>query len=188
MRGTSASHALPLLENVLTLFGFVFPGVTFLHSLGRLARAGRPWPYAACVLAAMAMGAGTAHATEPLPAAAESNAAHPLWGSWEASASTPACKESLHYQPDGTRQASSGTSQSQGTYRISAKPSLLGFYQLQDTLTQSNGQADCWGDAAPEIGDSRVVYVQFSPKHTQFIVCKEESLKACFGPFTRQTP
>lgn len=173
----------------MTLFGSVFRGVTFVHWASSLATASRPWRYAGCMLvAAIAMGAGTANAVEPLAGEVESTTPHPLWGSWAGNATNTSCKETLRYQPDGTRQASSGTSQSQGTYNVTSKPSLLGFYQLQDTLTQSNGQADCWGDAAPEVGQSSVVYVQFSPKHTQFIVCKEASLKACFGPFTRQTP
>ena len=191
MRDLSASHATPpFLENVLTLFGSVFRGVIVPHSAGALGAASRLWRYLGCMLAAagMSAGGGAAHANESVSVATESAAAHPLWGSWAGSVPNTSCKETVRYQPDGTRQASSGTSQSQGTYSIASKPSLLGFYQLQDTLTQSKGQADCWGDAAPEVGQSSVVYVQFSPTHTQFIVCKEESLKACFGPFARQTP
>ena len=64
-------------------------------------------------------------------------------------------------------------------------PSLLGFYRLSETVTQSNDKPDCAGDVHPAGGEPVTRFVQFSPKHDQFIVCKQEELKACYGPLKR---
>ncbi len=64
-------------------------------------------------------------------------------------------------------------------------PSLLGFYRVAETVIEANGKPDCSGDLHEVSGEPVTRFIQFSPKRDQFIVCKEESLKACFGPFKR---
>lgn len=114
-----------------------------------------------------------------------SSAVHPLVGRWAWVLPGKSCGESLAYRADGTRSASSGQEQTQSRYEISAMPSLLGFYRLSETVTQSNDKPDCAGDLHPSTGEPVTRFVQFSPKHDQFIVCKEEELKACYGPLKR---
>ena len=114
-----------------------------------------------------------------------SSAVPPLVGGWAWSLPGKSCSESLTYRADGTRSASSGQEQTQSHYEISAMPSLLGFYRLSETVTQSNDKLDCAGDVNPASGEPVTRFVQFSPKHDQFIVCKEEELKACYGPLKR---
>lgn len=95
------------------------------------------------------------------------------------------CVETWQYRADGTRQLSSGDELSQARYEISAQPSLLGFYRLVETVTQASTKPDCAGDLHEATGESLTRYLQFSPRHEQLIVCREESLKACFGPIKR---
>ena len=64
-------------------------------------------------------------------------------------------------------------------------PSLLGFYRLVETVTESNGKRDCSGDLHEASGEPLTRFIQLSPKRDQFIVCKKEELKACFGPLRR---
>ena len=95
------------------------------------------------------------------------------------------CTETLSYSANGTRQGSSGEEVTQSRYEVSAMPSLLGFYRLTETVTQSNGKRDCSGDLHEATGEPVTRFVQFSPQKDQLIVCKEESLQACFGPLKR---
>ncbi|CAN5458399.1 hypothetical protein BH10PSE16_BH10PSE16_24010 [soil metagenome] len=124
-------------------------------------------------------------AAEPLlaPPAAQ----HPLTGSWSwtLQGKDKPCTENLHYRADGTRQGSSGEETTQSRYEVSPMPSLLGFYRLTETVTEGNGKKDCSGDLHEATGEPVTHFIQFSPKKDQLIVCREESLKACFGPLKR---
>lgn len=132
--------------------------------------------------AALLCGLITAHAAPPAQPPA---AAHPLSARWTWTLPGKACTETWHYRADGTRHASSGEEASQSVYQASALPSLLGFYRVTETVTQSNGQPDCAGDVHAASEEPLTRFIQFSPKHDQLIVCREESLKACFGPLRR---
>ncbi|MGV8805710.1 MAG: hypothetical protein ACWA6Y_12195 [Polaromonas sp.] len=129
--------------------------------------------------------ANAASASAAASGAAAAPAVHPLVGRWAWVLPGKSCGESLTYRTDGTRSASSGQEQTQSRYEISAMPSLLGFYRLSETVTQSNNQPDCAGDVHPATDEPVMRFVQFSPRHDQFIVCKEEELKACYGPLKR---
>lgn len=137
----------------------------------------RTLPLLAALLCTGLAGAQTAAPVQP----------HPLVASWSWSLPGKSCTESLQYRPGGTRQGSSGGQTSLARYEVSPLPGLTGFYRLTETVTESNGQADCAGDPPGAIGEPVTRFIQFSPRHDQLIVCREESLKACFGPL-RRTP
>ena len=122
-------------------------------------------------------------ATVTVPAA---SAQHPITGSWTWTLPGKKCTETWHYRASGTRTGSSGEETTQSRYEVSAMPSLLGFYRLVETVTEGNGKKDCSGDLHEASGEPVTRFIQFSPKRDQLIVCKEESLKACFGPLKRQ--
>lgn len=124
----------------------------------------------------------SARAAEPLASAA---LLHPLTASWSWTLPGKPCTEQLHYRADGTRLGSSGEETTQSRYEVAAIPSLLGFYRLTETVTDSNGQRDCSGDLHEASGEPMTRFIQFSPKKDQLIVCREESLEACFGPLKR---
>lgn len=124
----------------------------------------------------------SAHAAKPLTPAV---ASHPLIASWSWTLPGKSCTEQLHYRANGTRLSSSGEETTKSRYEVTRIPSLLGFYRLSETVTDSNGKRDCSGDLHEAPGEPLTRYIQFSPKKDQFIVCREESLEACFGPFKR---
>lgn len=133
------------------------------------------------VLAAVVLGlAPLQAAAEPPPAPA-----HPIVGSWSWQVFGGPCRESLQYRANGSMRASSGEALTAWTYHISATPGPKGFYKLVETTTETNGKADCSGDVVADDNVAHTRYIQFSPARDRLIVCRDESLTACFGPLTR---
>lgn len=124
-------------------------------------------------------------ATDLSPGTAAIPAQHPLTGNWAWTLPGKPCSETLKYRADGTRTSTSGEEITQSRYEISPMPSLLGFYRLVETITESNSKRDCSGDLHEASGEPVIRFIQFNPKRDQFIVCREEELKACFGPLKR---
>ncbi|MEO7887674.1 MAG: hypothetical protein ABIR76_13140 [Polaromonas sp.] len=143
-------------------------------------------PAAGFLLAAMLCGLATAQPAKPA-APIRATAPHPLVGtwSWTLPGKEKACTETWQYHANGTRLTTSGEEVTRGDYNITAAPSAQGFYRLSDTVTESNGKRDCSRDLHEASDPPAVRFIQFSPKQDQFIVCKAESLEACFGPFRR---
>ena len=131
---------------------------------------------ALCLVGAPSIAAGPANAP---------TGTHPISGQWTWTLPGKACTETLQYRTGGKRLGSSGEEVTEAEFQITPLPSLLGFYRLVETVTQSNGKADCAADLHEASGNSVTRFIQLSPKLDQMIVCKEESLKACFGPLKR---
>ena len=110
---------------------------------------------------------------------------HPISGKWTWTLPGKACTETVEYSTSGKRLGTSGEDVLESEFQITPTPSLLGFYRVVETVTQSNGKPDCAGDVHAAPGDSVTRFIQLSPKLDQMIVCREESLKACFGPLKR---
>lgn len=127
----------------------------------------------------------TIHAVAADPAVTQALAAHPLTGKWTSTLPGKACTETVHYRADGKRVGTSGEEVTEADFQITPKPSLFGFYRLNETLTVGNGKRDCAGDLHVAGDESTVRFIQFSPKNDQLIVCKTESLQACYGPLRR---
>ena len=119
------------------------------------------------------------------PAVAPLSVTHPISGQWTWTLPGKACTETLQYSTGGKRLGSSGEEVTESEFQITPMPGLLGFYRLVETVTQSNGKPDCAGDLHEASGNSVTRFIQLSPKLDQMIVCREESLKACFGPLKR---
>ena len=138
-----------------------------------------------CGLAqAQAAGPSSSSATASAPGASPT-APHPLVGTWNWALPGKACTETWQYRANGTRLGTSGEEVTQGDYQIAAAPAASGFYRLVETVTAGNGKRDCSGDLHEASDDSVVRFIQFSPQKDQFIVCKAETLQACFGPLKR---
>jgi len=110
---------------------------------------------------------------------------HPLSGVWSWTLPGTSCSESLHYRTDGMRESRSGEEVTLSRYEVSALPGLTGFYRVTETVTESNAKADCAGDLHAAPGEAVIRFIQFSPRRDQLLVCREESLKACYGPLRR---
>lgn len=134
------------------------------------------------LLAALLCSFASAQAGGPVPA---TPAQHPIVGSWTWTLPGKPCAETYKYRTNGTRTGTSGKEATLSDYEISPFPSLLGFYRLVETVTDTNGKRDCSGDLHEESDERVTRFIQFSPKGDQLIVCKTESLQACFGPLQR---
>ena len=110
---------------------------------------------------------------------------HPILGNWRWTLPGKQCTETLQYRDDGSRLGASGEEVTKATYSLPALPGLLGFYKLQEITTESNAKSDCAGDTHEASDEASTRYVQFSPKLDQLIICKTESLQACYGPLKR---
>jgi hypothetical protein len=137
------------------------------------------------LLSMAALFAVTIHAMAADPARAQAAAPHPVSGKWIWTLPGKACLETVHYRADGKRLSTSGDEVTEGDFQITPKPSLFGFYRITETLTQANGKRDCAGDLHVASAESTIRFIQFSPKNDQLIVCKTESLQACYGPLRR---
>lgn len=110
---------------------------------------------------------------------------HPIIGSWKFRPPGRNCSESYIFHSDRTCTYSSGEETGESTFEISDKPSTAGYYKLTDTITKSNGRPGCSGGTVP-IGNKATVYIHFHPaRSNEFVMCRNESLEACFGPFKR---
>jgi hypothetical protein len=135
------------------------------------------------LIATAAMGAAQSIAADP--AGAPAAALHPITGKWTWTLPGKACLETVDFRADGKRVSTSGEEMTEGDFQITSRPSLFGFYRLNETLTVANGKRDCAGDLHVAGDESTTRFVQFSPKKDQLIVCKTESLQACYGPLRR---
>lgn len=121
------------------------------------------------------------------PSAVAQATSHPLLGNWSWTLSKNSCAETLQYGADEIRKSTSGEEVTQSRYSVSPKPSLLGFYRVTETVIQANAKKDCSGDLHEVSGEPVTRFIQFSPDLKKMLVCREASLKACFGPLQRQT-
>ncbi|MDO9404755.1 MAG: hypothetical protein Q7T87_12055 [Polaromonas sp.] len=126
-----------------------------------------------CAAAAMAAG-------DVLPAAT-----HPVVGTWSWTLFDGKCTETRQYRANGTLLSTSGESVVEWTYAATPNAGEAGFYTLTERPVRENGKKDCYGDEVDETGDAQTRYVQFSPALDRLIVCKTESLQACYGPLVR---
>lgn len=131
-----------------------------------------------CAFAALVLG----HAA---PAAASSPYAdHPLIGSWRFDVPNTRCAEIYRFRADGTSVVTSGQEIAESEFQVSATPSGKGFYAWTDTIVKDNGKLDCSGQVT-DVGRKVTNYIRFDPSGTRLVVCRGESLDACFGPLRR---
>jgi hypothetical protein len=132
------------------------------------------------LLLALATLTWSALAAPPQPTSKE----HPIIGRWTITLPDGSCSETYTFRPDGTTLVTSGEEIAETVFEISAKPSASGFYKMTDKLVKDNGKKDCSG-AITEVGQTATNYVQFHQSNNLFIMCADESLNTCIGPFRR---
>jgi hypothetical protein len=122
------------------------------------------------------------------PAAAESSvpsSAHPLLGIWVLSLPSLRCAETYHFRGDGTTLVKSAGEVSESEFTITEKPSAKGFYKLDDRIVKDNGKQDCSGEVMKP-GTHAINYIRFHPSGARFVMCRDESMQTCIGPFERK--
>lgn len=126
-------------------------------------------------------------ALSSLPAGASAAgiaADHPILGTWTFTVPGTDCAETYRFRSDGTTFVTSGEEVSESAYKIAPKPSGRGFYKWIDTIKKDNGKPDCGGEVTAT-GTEATNFVLFHPSGELMIVCRNESLDACFGPLKR---
>jgi hypothetical protein len=117
-------------------------------------------------------------------AAAAPSASHPLLGIWVLSLPDTGCAETYHFRGDGTTLVKSAGEISESEFTVSEKPSAKGFYKLEDHVVKDNGKQDCSGEVMKP-GTRATNYLRFHPSGARFVMCRDESMQACIGPFER---
>lgn len=132
---------------------------------------------------AMLFAAAIAH-PQPARVQAALPASHPLLGIWTLSIPQLSCSETYHFRGDGTVLVKSKEEVSESEFTITEKPSTKGFYKLEDKIVKDNGKQDCSGEIT-EVGSRVTNYVRFHPSGARFVMCEDESMETCIGPFER---
>ncbi|MCC2970308.1 hypothetical protein [Massilia sp. IC2-476] len=109
---------------------------------------------------------------------------HPILGIWKLSLPDLGCSETYRFRADGTTLVTSAEEVSESEYDIPAKPSTKGFYRLDDRIVKDNGKKDCAG-AVMKPGTRATNYIRFHPSKALFLMCADESMQTCIGPFER---
>ena len=123
-------------------------------------------------------------ASAPLAAAAPPAPSHPILGIWKLSLPTLRCSETYRFRGDGTTLVTSAEEVSESEFSIPDKPSEKGFYKLEDRIVKDNGKQDCSGEVM-QVGTRATNYLRFHPSGARFVMCQDESMEACIGPFER---
>lgn len=109
---------------------------------------------------------------------------HPLVGLWRIELPGTACEETYDIRTDGTMAVTSGAEQVESEFAIDLEPSARGFYRWVDRIVRSNGRPDCLGDTST-VGQVATNYVIVHRSGREFLLCEDESLDNCVGPFRR---
>ena len=109
---------------------------------------------------------------------------HPILGTWIFAVPDTDCEETYYVRQDGTTLVTSGHEVAESVYVIDDEPNAKGFYKNTDRIVKDNGKPDCAGNIT-KIGTEVTNYIRFHPSFNMMIICKDESLDACFGPLYR---
>ena len=114
---------------------------------------------------------------------------HPIVGTWSWQLFGGKCTETLQYRADGVMLSTSGDAVTEWRYTLGAapgaNPGVKGFYKAVETSVRQNGKKDCSGDVVDEAGTEAEKFIQISPAKDRMLICKTESLAACYGPLKR---
>ena len=109
---------------------------------------------------------------------------HPILGIWRLDVPNADCSETYRFRADGTTFVTSAAEVSESVFTIPAKPDAKGFYRLTDRITRDNGKPDCSGNVMKP-GAQAVNFIQFHPSRSLFLMCADQTMQACIGPFRR---
>jgi hypothetical protein len=123
-----------------------------------------------------------AQAAPPAPGAPIPN--HPILGIWRLALPELRCVETYRFRGDGTTLVTSKDEISESEFRIPDKPSAKGFYKLEDRIVKDNGKKDCSGEIM-KVGTRATNFLRFHPSGALFLMCSDETMEACIGPFER---
>ena len=116
--------------------------------------------------------------------AAAPSASHPLLGIWILAIPQIGCSETYHFRGDGTTLVKSADEVSESEFTVAEQPSAKGFYRIEDRIVKDNGKQDCSGEIMKP-GTRAINFIRFHPSGARFVMCRDETMDACIGPFER---
>jgi len=111
-------------------------------------------------------------------------ASHPILGIWRLALPELHCIETYRFRGDGTTLVTSKEEISESEFRIPDQPNAKGFYKLEDRVVKDNGKKDCSGEIM-KVGTRAINFLRFHPSGALFLMCSDETMEACIGPFER---
>jgi hypothetical protein len=136
----------------------------------------------AALLGAIAIAVLTGVAGAEPPHAPKTN--HPVLGTWVFAVPDTDCEETYYVRQDGTTLVTSGEEVAESVFEIDDEASGKGFFKNTDRIVKDNGKPDCAGNIT-KVGTQVTNYIRFHPSGNMMIICRDESLEACFGPLFR---
>jgi hypothetical protein len=109
---------------------------------------------------------------------------HPILGTWVFAVPDTDCEETYYVRQDGTTLVTSGAEVAESVFEVDDEASEKGFYRNTDRIVKDNGKPDCAGNVT-KVGTEVTNYIHFHPSGNMMIICRDESLDACFGPLYR---
>ena len=79
----------------------------------------------------------------------------------------------------------SGAQTAESEFEIDLVPSANGFYRWVDKIVKDNGKPDCMGGIM-QVGHVVTNYIIIDRSGKGFLLCEQERLDTCVGPFRRQ--
>lgn len=131
------------------------------------------------VLLTLCLVAGSVHAAPEAP-----RASHPVLGIWELRVPGSNCLETYRFRGDGTSLVTSHLEVSESEFHVQPQPDDKNFYAWDDRIVKDNGKQDCAGGITT-VGSATRRYLRFAPTDNMFLMCFEESMTRCIGPFRR---
>jgi len=134
------------------------------------------------VLLAFGLGMAMDAAAGP-PEAKPLRSDHPLIGAWALRGDDNGCTEIYRISREGTSLVTSADEVAQTRFEVADQPSAKGYYKWVDTIVKDNGKKDCSGNVTKP--HTTTSYILMNETSKAFISCRNESTKACIGPFVK---
>ena len=109
---------------------------------------------------------------------------HPILGAWTFLVPGTNCQETYYMRPDGTTVVTSGAEVTESAYEIDDMAGPKGLFKMTDEIVKGNGRKGCAGEVT-QVGQKSTNYIRFDPSGNVMIICRDETMNACFGPLRR---
>lgn len=137
---------------------------------------------ATCVTLALALLSTVANSqqNEPVKAA--------LLGTWTWTTEHN-CAETYTFREDDTLEVKSGDEITKNSYLIAAKASgNFERYRMDMKVLEDSGGRDCDNDTKSSVGETDIVFVQFSKSRDMVFMCQNPVSTFCYGPLRKAAP
>lgn len=98
------------------------------------------------------------------------------------------CTETYTFNADGIVDVKSGDEVTKNSYTIGAKSGEFQRIRVDIKTLEDSGGRDCDNDTKVTVGETDIVFVQFSKDKAMMLICQNPTSTFCFGPLRKQQP